>query len=190
MHRIKNTNPWADTESKVQAAAPIRGHVLDTATGLGYTAILAARQAEQLTTIELDPAAIEIARQNPWSQELFTNPKINQLIGDAVELLPTLPDREFSVILHDPPTKQFAGELYSLAFYQQLLRVLAPKGRLFHYIGDPSSGLGSSMTAGVIRRLHEAGFTHVTRHPEAFGVTASLTKNEHPRTHIRGCNQI
>lgn len=172
MHRIKNTNPWADTEAKVKAADPIRGHVLDTATGLGYTAIQAARKADQLTTIELDPAALELASNNPWSQELFTNPKINQLIGDAVALLPTLPSTEFSVILHDPPTKQFAGELYSLGFYQELRRVLKRQGRLFHYIGDPASGLGASMTEGVIRRLKEAGFQRVDRHPEAFGVTA------------------
>ena len=176
MHRIKGTNPWADTEAKVRAAEPIRGHVLDTATGLGYTAIQAAHKADQLTTIELDPAAIELARHNPWSQELFTSPKINQLIGDSVELLPTLPSEEFTVILHDPPTKQFAGELYSLGFYQELRRVLKRQGRLFYYIGDPSSALGSSMTEGVMRRLKEAGFQRVDRHPEAFGVTAYSIK--------------
>ena len=35
MHRIKNTDPHADTLEKIKTIAPITGHVLDTATGLG-----------------------------------------------------------------------------------------------------------------------------------------------------------
>src|SRR4051812_17288690 len=47
MHRIKETDPHQDTLQKVRAAAPIVGNVLDTTTGLGYTAIEAARTASQ-----------------------------------------------------------------------------------------------------------------------------------------------
>lgn len=43
MHRIKGTDPQQDTLAKVRAAAPLRGRILDTSTGLGYTAIEAAR---------------------------------------------------------------------------------------------------------------------------------------------------
>ena len=52
MHRVKDTDPHADTLEKIKAIAPVTGHVLDTATGLGYTAIQAARTAQQVTTIE------------------------------------------------------------------------------------------------------------------------------------------
>src|SRR5579862_7486596 len=45
MHRIKDTDPWKDSQAKIAAAAPVVGDVLDTTTGLGYTAILAARTA-------------------------------------------------------------------------------------------------------------------------------------------------
>lgn len=55
MHRIKGTEPWADTQAKARAVAPISGRTLDTTTGLGYTAILAARSAAEVVTIELDP---------------------------------------------------------------------------------------------------------------------------------------
>jgi len=89
MHRIKDVDPWQDTQRKIAAITPISGRVLDTATGLGYTAILASRAAESVTTIELDPGAQEMARLNPWSQELFNNPKITQLMGDACEVVPT-----------------------------------------------------------------------------------------------------
>ena len=85
MHRIKDTNPHQDTLSKLKAIAPVRGDVLDTTTGLGYTAIEAAKTARHVTTIEIDPTAQEIARFNPWSQALFGNPNITQIIGDAFD---------------------------------------------------------------------------------------------------------
>jgi uncharacterized protein len=172
MHRIKGTDPWRDTLLKVAAAGPITGHVLDTATGLGYTAIAAARAATHVTTVELDPAGLEVARLNPWSRDLFDNPRITQVIADVSERIQDFPDSAFTVVLHDPPTLSLAGELYSTALYRELWRVLTPRGRVFHYIGDPTSGSGKRITTGVVRRLKEAGFRRVEPHPEAFGVTA------------------
>jgi predicted methyltransferase len=174
MHRVQETEPWADTLLKVKTLAPLSGHVLDTATGLGYTAIVAARTAEHVVTIEYDPAALEIARLNPWSQALFDNPRITQIVGDAADEVRQLPSGSFARILHDPPTMALGGELYSGAFYRELRRLLARKGRLFHYIGDPASPYGRNTTRGVMRRLQEAGFTRVTRRPEAFGVVATV----------------
>jgi predicted methyltransferase len=172
MHRIKDTNPYQDTLHKIKAIAPVKGDVLDTTTGLGYTAIEAAKTARYVTTIEIDPTAQEIARQNPWSRELFDNPKIKQIIGDAFEEIEKLKPAVFSVIIHDPPMFSLAGDLYSLAFYQQAFRVLKRNGRMFHYIGDPESKSGARTTAGVIRRLQQAGFRRVVRAPRAFGVVA------------------
>ena len=65
MHRIKDTNPHQDTLNKIKAIAPVKGDVLDTTTGLGYTAIEAAKTARHVTTIEIDPTAQEIARLIP-----------------------------------------------------------------------------------------------------------------------------
>lgn len=172
MHRIKDTDPMQDTRRKVAAIAPVVGRVLDTATGLGYTAIEAARTAETVVTVELDPGAQEIARRNPWSQELFSNPKIQQVMGDASEVVQTFEDESFARILHDPPTFSLAGDLYSGAFYRQLYRILKRGGRLFHYIGDPESKASGGVTKGALRRLQEAGFTRVVRRPEAYGVVA------------------
>jgi predicted methyltransferase len=172
MHRIKGTDPSRDTLAKIAALAPIAGRVLDTATGLGYTAIEAAKTAEEVVTIELDPAALEVARLNPWSRALFENPRIQQIVGDASEEVQAFPDATFARILHDPPTFSLAGDLYSAAFYRQLHRVLSRGGRLFHYIGDPESASGGRLTGGVIRRLREAGFGRVVRRPQAFGVVA------------------
>src|SRR5260370_1170012 len=172
MHRIKELDPWQHAQRMIATLAPVSGSVLDTATGLGYTAILAARTAESVTTIELDPGVQAIAQLYPWSRGLFANPKITQMMGDAYEVVPTFADESFGRIIHDPPTLKLAGELYSGAFYHELHRILKRGGRLFHYIGDPNSKASGSVTRGVMRRLQEAGFSRVVRRAEAYGVVA------------------
>ena len=174
MHRIKGTDPHRDTLEKIKAAAPIVGRVLDTTTGLGYTAIEAARAPTcfSVTTIELDPGSLEVASHNPWSQELFANPKITQLVGDSYDLIRTFADNSFTRVIHDPPTFSLAGELYSGEFYRQCYRVLTGGGRLFHYIGNLESGAGNQVSRGAIRRLKEAGFARIVPHQQAFGVVA------------------
>jgi uncharacterized protein len=172
MHRIKGTDPMKDTKSKIAALGSVRGRVLDTATGLGYTAVEAAKTAKEVVTIELDPAALDVARQNPWSRGLFERKNIRQILGDTFEVVVDLAPGSFEGIVHDPPTASLGGELYSEEFYRRLHRLLNRRGKLYHYCGDPTSGLGKSVTQGVMRRLAHAGFRGVTRHPEAFGVTA------------------
>ncbi len=172
MHRIKGTDPHKDTLAKIKAIAPITGRVLDTCTGLGYTAIEAAKTAERVITVELDPTAQKMARVNPWSRSLFDDPKIEQITGDAFEVITSFDDGDFHVILHDPPMLSLAGELYSGEFYAECFRVLRRNGKLFHYIGDPDSRSGARTTRGVVRRLQEAGFTRVVPKPQAFGVAA------------------
>ncbi len=172
MHRIVDIDPMQDTLKKMATIAPVIGRVLDTATGLGYTAIEAARTADHVITIELDPGAQEIAKLNPWSRNLFTNPKIQQMMGDAFEAVPTFEDNSFDRIIHDPPVFSLAGELYSGVFYQQLYRILKRGGRLFHYIGNLESKSSGTVTKGALKRLQAAGFTRIMRRPEAFGVVA------------------
>ncbi len=53
-----------------------------------------------------------------------------------------------------------------------MYRILKPRGRLFHYVGDLNSASVSRVVKGVIERLTAAGFHSVTRRPEAFGVLA------------------
>ena len=172
MHRIVDIDPMQDTLKKIATLTPISGRVLDTATGLGYTAIEAAKTAEQVVTIELDPGAQEIAHLNPWSRNLFNNPRIQQIMGDAYEVVPTFEDASFSAILHDPPVFSLAGELYSGAFYRELYRILKRGGKLFHYIGNLDSKSSGTVVRGALKRLQESGFTKVVKKPEAFGVVA------------------
>src|SRR2546423_11713350 len=158
MHRIVGIDPYQDTLRKIRAIAPLRGRVLDTATGLGYTAIEAAKTADHVLTIELDPAVLEIARLNPWSAALFHKPTITQRIGDTSDEIRTLDDQSFTRIIHDPPSLSLAGELYAGEFYRHLFRVLRRGGRLFHYVGHLESKHGHRVAPGVVRRFREAGF--------------------------------
>jgi predicted methyltransferase len=172
MHRIKDTNPRLDTLAKIKTLKPLSGQVLDTSTGLGYTAIEAAKTAEKVVTVEIDPAVLEICRINPWSARLFEDPRIERRTGDIFEEITQFEDRSFSRIIHDPPTISLAGQLYSAEFYERLARVLKPGGRLFHYIGDLKSRSGGRTSRGVVQRLKDAGFRRVVRKNEAFGVVA------------------
>ena len=172
MHRVKGIDPYRDTLQKIRTIAPVTGTVLDTATGLGYTAIEAAKTAEHVTTVEIEPSALKVARLNPWSQLLFGNPKITQLVGDVFDEIEGFEDEVFTRIVHDPPAFSLAGDLYSGAFYRQLFRVLRRGGRLFHYIGNLESKSGRTVSRGAARRLQEAGFSRVVRRPESFGLVA------------------
>jgi uncharacterized protein len=174
MHRIKDTDPRADAESKVAAIAPIRGRVLETCCGLGYSAIHVARTATHVTVFEIDPNVLEMARLNPHSAPLFeAGGRIEVVNQDITEAIRDLPDDTFDAILHDPPTLAHAGDLYGDAFYGHLLRVLRPGGRLFHYTGDPGSRHRRQDLPGrVAQRLANTGFTHVQRQPAALGVSA------------------
>jgi predicted methyltransferase len=58
MHRIKNTTPVDDTKLKMRALGRPYGIILDTSTGLGYTAIQAAKSADRVITIEFDPVVL------------------------------------------------------------------------------------------------------------------------------------
>ena len=94
------------------------------------------------------------------------------MIGDSFEEIEKFEANLFARIIHDPPMFNLAGDLYSGEFYRHLFRVLQPRGRLFHYIGDLESKSGRVVTKGVMRRLEEAGFRRVSPRPAAFGVIA------------------
>ena len=134
MHRHTHVDPLTDTTLKIKALRP-HGLVLDTCTGLGYTAIYSAKEpkVEKVITVEKDENVLKIAGMNEFSKDLFGNPKIEIIQGDVFEKIKEFPARYFDCILHDPPTFIMATELYSLGFYRELYRVLKPKSRIWHY---------------------------------------------------------
>ncbi|MDD5111769.1 MAG: RsmD family RNA methyltransferase [Candidatus Altiarchaeota archaeon] len=173
MHQTKDMNPMTDTYQKI-AAVRIRGTILDTCTGLGYTAICAkSKGAERVITIEREPLMLEIARLNPWSKRLFEDASIEQRMGDAGEIVKTLADESIDAIIHDPPRLSLAGGLYSGTFYHELWRTLKKGGGLFHYVGNPgATHRNKTITTGVKKRLLAAGFAKVQEYSQAQGIRA------------------
>jgi len=162
MHQTVRKTPVQDASDKVRALGVTpKSRVLDVCTGLGYSAIASARKGAKVTTLEVDENVFELARTNKDSAELFSSPSIKIKLGDAFESIDDFDDGSFDFVLHDPPRFSFAGELYSLVFYQKLFRVLRHGGKLFHYTGKPGARSGKNMTKGFKQRLVEAGFVGV-----------------------------
>ncbi|MCX8170402.1 MAG: methyltransferase [Candidatus Bathyarchaeota archaeon] len=163
MHRADDVDPKTDAMLKIKALGKIYGSVLDCCTGLGYTAILAARKksVREVITVEKDENVIFIAKQNPFSRDLFENSKIKLIIGDIFEEIKNFDDEFFNFIIHDPPRINVAPELYSLEFYRQLFRVLKSNGRILHYVGKPGVRQGKRYLKGIVERLRFAGFMRI-----------------------------
>lgn len=179
MHRHTHVDPLTDTEFKIKALKP-HGLVLDTCTGLGYTSIYASREpkVKKVTTVEKDENVLKIAGMNEFSNDLFSNPKIEIVQGDVFEKIKSFPSNHFDSILHDPPTFIMATELYSLKFYAELYRVLKPKSRLWHYCPEPGKLSGKKPLREKIKKnLEEVGFRKTIFDVQSFGIVAEKQKN-------------
>lgn len=86
MHRIKGIDPHKDTLEKIKTLQPLSGIVLDTATGLGYTAIEAAKYASKVITIEIDPAALRLPNAIPGPLCSSTTHRSNNILVIATML--------------------------------------------------------------------------------------------------------
>jgi len=152
-------SPFADAERKVGFIRPRGKVILDTCGGLGYFASWCLRgQAAQVQSYEKNPDVIWLRGLNPWSPQaggelVLANADVSREIG-------SLPSQAFDAVLHDPPRFGIAGELYSQVFYDQVARVLKPRGLLFHYTGAPNKlTSGRDVPNEVAKRLRAAGFS-------------------------------
>jgi predicted methyltransferase len=152
-------SPYADAERKVGLIRPRGKVILDTCGGLGYFAAWCVQgQAAQVHSYEKNPDVIWLRGVNPWSPGAGGG--LTLLNADVSEAIVSLPGQSFDAVLHDPPRFGIAGELYSQAFYEQLARVLKPRGLLFHYTGSPNKlTSGRDVPNEVANRLRIAGFS-------------------------------
>ena len=172
MHVTKGMTPVQDTEKKIESIMPLKGMILDTCMGLGYTSILASQHADFVFTCEKDENVIEIALYNPWSKELFNNKKISIIKAGIFEQIKLFKSSMFDAIIHDPPRLSLATQIYSLEFYKEIFRVLKTNGKLYHYIGSPGSRFRKINLAGnVMKRLRSVGFASIKK--AHYGVIAS-----------------
>lgn len=172
MHRSTHISPKEDTKRKIKLVSPIKGTVLDTCCGSGYTAIWAAKYAE-VHTFEKDDHVLRLAEYNPYSQELFTNKKIHLQEQDITEGIKNFKNNTFDRVIHDPPTFKRAPELYHPCFYEELYRVMKPNGILYHYAPLPDKTKGRQFYLLIVRKLKKAGFRDVQYNEGASGIHAT-----------------
>lgn len=172
MHRHTKISPKKDTETKIFEVYPVKGKVLDTCCGLGYTSIMAAKHADKVHVFERDKNVIHVASFNPYSEELFTNKKIELRNADSYNEIHGFDDEYFDRIIHDPPTFRYSPELYSHDFYKQLYRVLKKDGILYHYAPAPKKTHGEVFYLRIVKALKTVGFKEVEYHEKSSGVRA------------------
>ena len=154
-------SPLDDARRKVALVGPAGKRVLDTCGGLGYFAACCLEAGvASVQSFEKNPDVLWLRTLNPWSPDpAASGGRLRLAHGDVSLEVANLPDAAFDAILHDPPRFGIAGELYSLAFYVQLARVLGRGGRLFHYTGAPNRlTSGRAVPREVAKRLEQAGF--------------------------------
>jgi predicted methyltransferase len=172
MHRHIGVSPKKDTESKIKDVWPVRGIVLDTCCGLGYTAIMASKNAEKVHTFERDENVQRIAHYNPYSQELFDNKKI-EIHLESVDLgIKNFSNEYFNRIIHDPPTFKISPELYSDEFYKELYRVMKKGAILYHYAPWPGKLKGNEFYKKIICKLEQVEFKKIEYHESSSGIRA------------------
>ncbi|MFN3702998.1 class I SAM-dependent methyltransferase [Thermomonas sp.] len=154
-------SPLDDARRKVALVQPAGKTVLDTCGGLGYFAACCLEAGvAAIQSFEKNEDVLWLRTLNPWSPDPDDSAgRLRLAHADVVQAIAGLPDAAFDAALHDPPRFGIAGELYSLAFYQQLARVLRRGGRLFHYTGSPNKlTSGRDVPREVAKRLETAGF--------------------------------
>ena len=155
--------PMDDARRKVALVQPRGKQVLDTCGGLGYfAACCLAEGAARIQSFEKNRDVLWLRAHNPWSPDpdgADAGGRLQLEHGDVAERVRSLPEQSFDAVLHDPPRFGIAGELYAQRFYDELVRVLRPGGRLFHYTGAPNRKTsGRDVPAEVARRLAKSGF--------------------------------
>ncbi len=162
MHLVKDFETPLDYSREIVKKLKITREdaVLDTCTGLGYTAIEASGKSGRVLTFEINPPVLKLAEWNPWSEKLFCK-EIEIRIGDIAEEIKKLEEESFSVIIHDPPRFSRAPQLYSPGFYAELYRITMSGARIYHYTGSVGKLRGRRIAEEVERRLKRAGFADI-----------------------------
>ncbi|MFB4268653.1 methyltransferase [Nonomuraea sp. GTA35] len=137
-------------------------HVLDMGTGSGVNAILAASTAAKVLAVDINPVAVEAARDNAGRNGVAGRVEVrhSDMFSDV--------DGRFDLIVFDPPFRWFAprdllesattDENYRAmtTFFRNAGRYLAPRGRMLVFFG-------SSGDLAYLKRLaEEEGFVSRT----------------------------
>lgn len=136
--------------------------VLDMGTGSGVNAILAASTATEVVAVDINPRAVDAARQNAARNGVAGRVDVRH--GDVFSTL----DGQFDLIVFDPPFRWFRPRtLLEMAStdenYRALTRFVRDAGRYLRANGRMLMFFGTSGDLGYLHRLlADEGFTAET----------------------------
>jgi len=160
MHLIKNFENPLGYSKRVCKLLNIneKDRILDTCGGLGYTSIEASKKAKRVISIEKSRDVLEMAKENPYSKKYFKNKNIKIINGDSFEEVFKMENEKFTKIIHDPPRRNFAQDLYSKEFYDGVYRILKKDGLFYHYVGFLGKNRGKKIEEEIKIKLEQSGF--------------------------------
>ena len=149
-----------EIEKRMKKIKPMK--ILEIGTAVGYSAICFSkflRENGKIDTIERDVDRANEAKENIKKMEL--EDKINIIVGDAVEILPTLNDK-YDIIFIDAAKGKYPF------FLKESLRLLADNGIIFAdnilYKGYVMSDYNKHKQRTAVRNLREY-IAEVTQNP-------------------------
>ncbi len=107
--------------------------VLGGGDGLAVREILKYQTIEKITLVDLDPAVTELFRSNQSLKHINNNalasPKLSIVNQDAFVWIRSCAEQFDFIVIDFPDPSNFAlGKLYTLAFYNQINKILSPDG--------------------------------------------------------------
>jgi uncharacterized protein len=174
MHRTKDITPLEDAKNKTQKVISKGDRVLDTCSGLGYTAVFALKAgAKQVISTEKSPEVIQLRSLNPWLVHLYEK-QPEFINADISQYIEKLENNYFHSVIHDPPRfTSKTGDLYGKQFYNALFRVMAKRSKLFHYTGSPKKITKQDrFVKNTIKRLENVGFSRLIFNEKLQGIIA------------------
>jgi spermidine synthase len=164
---------------------PKRVLILGGGDGLAAREILRYPQVDSILLVDLDPAMTRLFRSHPMLVGLNTsslhNPKLRVINADAFQWAREQ-TRQFDFIVADfPDPGNFSlGKLYSITFFTEMRRLLAPGGRMVVQSTSPYYAPKSYWC--IVHTLQESGFTTQPYHTyvPSFGEWGYILASEKP----------
>ena len=141
---------------------PKRVLLLGAGDGMALREVLKWPSIEQVNIIELDPAIIELAKNQAalvkFNQNAFDDPRVVIQYGDAFKTVPQLRE-QFDIIIADfpDPDEVAIAKLYSKGFYQQLRSRLTPNGIIVTQASSPF--FAPKVIACITKTIADTGLT-------------------------------
>ncbi len=116
--------------------APKSTFVIGLGTGATAGWLAAVPSVEKVDVVELEPVVLRVAEQcGPVNEGAMQSPKVNVIIGDAREVLPTA-TTTYDIVVSEPSNPYRAGisSLFTLEFYESVSEKLNDGGLLVQWV--------------------------------------------------------